>query len=486
MPYKDLQDFIADCDNKGEVIHIHHEIDPKLEITEIADRIFKEGNGELIVFHNVKSYDIPVVMNIFGTKERTNQALYTDDLNKIGDRISEMLQFKPPKGIMAKVNLLPKLMDLTKFPPRNVKRGICQEIVYTGEDVDLGKIPVPLSWPDDGGPFITLPQVITRDPETGLRNVGMYRLQVFDKNTTGMHWQRHKSGAEHFRKGQEKSLEKIEVAVVIGGDPSEIYSASAPLPPGIDEYTFAGFLRNSPVELVPCKTVDLEVPADAEIVLEGYVDPNEELAWEGPFGDHTGFYSLADWYPKFHVTAITMRKSPVYPHTIVGRPPMEDQWMGYATERIFLALTKIILPEVVNYHMPVEGVFHNLVFVSIKKKYPGHAFKVMHSLWGMGLMMLAKVIVVVDEDVDVENIQETWWVTLGNIDPERDVIFSKGPVDVLDHASQHFSYGSKMGIDATRKWKEEGFDRDWPEKIVMDPAVKEKVNNLWNQIYKKS
>ena len=483
MAFNDLQDFIRTMDEAGEVIHIHKQIDAELEITEIADRVFKSGDGKLLYFHNVKGYDIPVVINLFGTRKSMEQALGVNDLNDITARIGELLKIEMPKGFREKFQMLPRLMDIAKAPPKMVKKGICQEVVYTGDEVDLTKLPVPLSWPDDGGPFMTLPQVITRDPETGLRNVGMYRMQVFDKNTTGMHWQRHKSGAEHYDKSRKMGKEKIEVAVAFGGDPVEIFSASAPLPPGIDEYMFAGFLRNKPVSLVKCKTIGLEVPADAEIVLEGYVDPNEELAWEGPFGDHTGFYSLADWYPKYHVTAITMRKNPVYPTTIVGRPPMEDYWMGHATERIFLAMIKMVLPEVVDYHMPAEGVFHNLIFVSIDKKYPGHAQKVMHALWGMGLMMLAKVIVVVDKDVDVQNTSEAWWITLGNIDPQRDIIFTKGPVDVLDHASQHFSYGSKMGIDATRKWKEEGFEREWPDKITMTEEVKKRVDEMWGELF---
>lgn len=482
MPYKDLQHFIDECEKDGEVIRIKQEIDPHLEITEISQRVFKDGKGQILIFENVKGYDMPVVINIYGTKERMARALNVADLNDISERISELIKMDVPKGIMGKINLLPRLIDLAKFPPRIVKNGKCQDVVYTGEDIDLGKIPVPTCWPGDGGPFITLPQVITRDPVNKLRNVGMYRMQVFDSQTAGMHWQRHKSGADHFEKGKKEGIDKIPVAVAIGGDPAEIFSASAPLPPGIDEYLFAGFLRNKPVELVKCKTIDLEVPADAEIILEGYVDPNEELAWEGPFGDHTGFYSLADWYPKFHLTAITTRKNPVYPTTIVGRPPMEDLWMGFATERIFLALTKIVLPEVVDYHMPAEGVFHNLIFVSIDKKYPGHAYKVMNSLWGMGLMMLAKVIVVVDKDVDVQNTSEAWWVTLGNIDPQRDILFTKGPVDVLDHSSAQFSFGSKMGIDATRKWPEEGFEREWPEKIVMSEEVKNKIDEMWARL----
>jgi 4-hydroxy-3-polyprenylbenzoate decarboxylase len=323
--------------------------------------------------------------------------------------------------------------------------------------------------------------VITKDPVSGIRNVGMYRMQVMDRNTTGMHWQRHKTGASHFQLAKERG-EKLEVAVAIGGDPATIFSATAPLPPVIDEFIFTGFLRRKPMELVKGITVDLEVPAEADIVLEGYVDPSEDLILEGPFGDHTGFYSLADMYPAFHVTAVTMRRDAIYPTTIVGKPPMEDYYIGHATERIFLPLTKLILPEIVDYHMPPEGIFHNLVFVSIDKEYPGHAYKVMNGLWGLGQMMLAKVIVIVDKDVNVQDPQEAWWVALNNIDPERDVRFTPGPVDVLDHSSRGFTYGTKMGIDATTKWPEEGFDREWPDKIEMSDEVKAKVDAMWSKL----
>jgi len=347
--------------------------------------------------------------------------------------------------------------------------------------VDLARFPVPVCWPEDGGPYVTLAGVITRDPKTGVRNVGMYRVQVIGRNEAAMHWQRHKVGAAHWREMAARG-ETMPVAIALGGDPASIYAASAPLPPSIDEFLFAGFLRKEPVRLAKAVTCDLEVPAEAEIVLEGYVDPREELVLEGPFGDHTGFYSLADHYPKVHVTAVTMRAEPIWPHTIVGRPPMEDYYLGHTTERIFLPLLKLTIPEIVDIHMPAEGIFHNLVFVSIDKQYPGQAYKVMNGLWGQGLMSLAKVIVVLDKDVNVSDPKEAWWVALNHIDPERDVRFTMGPIDVLDHSSRGFTFGSKMGIDATRKWKEEGFTREWPNRIVMDPETKARVDAMWRDL----
>ncbi|MCC7002820.1 MAG: UbiD family decarboxylase, partial [Gemmatimonadaceae bacterium] len=347
-----------------------------------------------------------------------------------------------------------------------------------GSEIDLDKLPVLTTWPEDGGPFLTMTAVVSKDPKRGIRNVGMYRVQQMGKREVARHWQRHKTGAAHWREMAEKG-EKMPVCIVIGSDPASMYSASAPLPPNIDEYIFAGFLRKKPVKLVKAVSCDLEVPADAEIVIEGFIDPKEALVTEGPFGDHTGYYSEADLYPLVHVTAVTMRKNAVYCATIVGRPPLEDFDLGHATERIFLPLLKLTNHEIVDYHMPAEGVFHNLVFVSIKKTYPGQAWKVMNALWGAGLMSLAKVVVVVDDWVNVRNPQEAWWVALNNIDPERDTRFTMGPVDVLDHSSRAFTYGSKMGIDATKKWPEEGFTRDWPKVIEMDAATKAKVDALW-------
>ena len=482
LNYRNLQEFIQAIDEAGELKRITTEVDPHLEVTEIADRVMKQPKGgAALLFENVKGSEFPLGINLFGSDRRMGMALGVESLDEIGDRLSEMLKLEVPDSLMGKLAMLPMLKEMASFPPRGVRSGACQEVVLQGDDIDLSALPVITCWPDDGGPYITLPLVITKDPENGIRNVGMYRMQVLDRNTTAMHWQRHKVGARHFELAKRKG-ERMEVAVALGGDPATMFSATAPLPPVIDEFIFTGFLRRRPMELVKGVTVDLEVPAEAEIVLEGYVDPSEDLILEGPFGDHTGFYSLADYYPAFHVTAVTMRRNPVYPTTIVGKPPMEDYYLGHATERIFLPLTRLIMPEIVDYHMPAEGIFHNLVFVSIDKSFPGHAYKVMNGLWGAGQMMLAKVIVIVDKDVNVQDPQEAWWVVLNNIDPQRDVRFTPGPVDVLDHASSSFTFGTKMGIDGTKKWPEEGFDREWPDKIVMSDEVREKVDKLWSSL----
>jgi 4-hydroxy-3-polyprenylbenzoate decarboxylase len=380
------------------------------------------------------------------------------------------------------LSLLPRLLEVGKFPPRvHGGKPPCQEIVWRGAEIDLTKLPIITCWPKDGGAYITLPMVISKDPKRGIRNVGMYRVQVIGKNRLAMHWQRHKVGAAHWREMAERG-EKMAVCIVIGADPASVYSASAPLPPTVDEFLFAGFLRKSPVSLAKALTCDLEVPTDAEFVIEGEIDPREPLVTEGPFGDHTGFYSLADLYPAVNVTAITMRKKPVYATTIVGRPPMEDYYLGHATERIFLPLIKLTVPEIVDYHMPAEGIFHNLVFVSIDKQFPGQAYKVMNAMWGAGLMSLAKVLVVVDKWVNVRDEKEAWWVALNNIDPQRDARFSMGPIDVLDHSSRAFTFGSKIGFDATQKWPEEGFAREWPEVMEMDPETKARVDGVWAQL----
>jgi 4-hydroxy-3-polyprenylbenzoate decarboxylase len=488
MALDNLRAFISAIDAAGDLRRVPRAVSTRLEITEIADRVMKSpGGGPALLFERPtlaagRAADIPVAVNLFGSASRMALALGVQRLDEVGERISELLNLKVPEGLLAKLALLPRLAELAKFPPRAVSgQPPCQEVVIRGNDVDLGRFPVPVCWPGDGGPYITLPGVITRDPVTGTRNVGMYRIQVTGPRVVAMHWQRHKVGAAHWR-AMAARRETMPVAIVLGGDPASIYAASAPLPPSIDEFLFAGFLRKEPVRLAKAVTCDLDVPAEAEIVLEGYVDPAEALVMEGPFGDHTGFYSLADLYPQVHITAVTMRAEPIWPHTIVGRPPMEDFWLGHATERIFLPLLKLTLPEVVDYHMPAEGIFHNLVFVSIDKQYPGQAFKVMNGLWGQGLMSLAKVIIVVDKDVNVRDPQEAWWVALNNIDPERDTRFTRGPIDVLDHSSRAFTFGSKMGIDATKKWKEEGFDREWPDKIVMDAETKRRVDAMWREL----
>jgi len=487
MALDNLRAFIDAIDAAGELTRVAPSVAVDKEMTEIADRCMKSpGGGPALLFaqptlRSGGASRYPVAVNLFGSERRMALALGVERLDDVGDRIAELLNLKVPETLMGKLAMLPRLAEVAKFPPKVTSRPPCQDTVLKGAEVDLGRFPVPVCWPEDGGPYITLPGVITRDPATGVRNVGMYRVQVLARNELAMHWQRHKVGAAHWRV-MAQGGETMPVAIALGGDPASIYAASAPLPPSIDEFLFAGFLRGEPVRLAKAVTSDLEVPAEAEIVIEGYVDPREELVLEGPFGDHTGFYSLADYYPKVHVTAVTFRKDPIWPHTIVGRPPMEDYWLGHATERIFLPLLKLTIPEVTDLHMPAEGIFHNLVFVSIDKQYPGQAYKVMNGLWGQGLMSLAKVIVVFDKDVNVRDPKEAWWVALNHIDPERDVRFTMGPIDVLDHSSRGFTYGSKMGIDATRKWKEEGFTREWPNKIVMDDATKRRVDEMWKEL----
>lgn len=488
MSLDNISQFLSAIDRAGELARISEPVKAKLELAEISDRVMKQpAGGKALYFENVildngERSSYPVVINLFGSMRRIALALGVDDLDDIGGRITEMLDLKVPEGLLGKLAMLPRLLEIGKFPPR-VRSGKppCQEIVLQGDEVDLSKLPIITCWPDDGGAYITLPMVISRDPKRGIRNVGMYRVQVLGPRSLAMHWQRHKVGAAHWREMAEKG-EKMSVVIAIGADPASVYSASAPLPPTIDEFLFAGFLRKSPVPLAKAVTCDLEVPAEAEFVIEGYIDPAEPLVVEGPFGDHTGFYSEADLYPQVHVTALTMRRSPVYATTIVGRPPMEDYYLGHATERIFLPLLKLTIPEIVDYHMPAEGIFHNLVFVSIDKQYPGQAYKVMNALWGQGLMSLAKVLVVLDKEVNVRNVQEAWWVALNHIDPERDVRFSMGPIDVLDHSSRGFTYGSKMGLDATRKWPEEGFTRNWPKVIEMDEATKRRVDEMWSKL----
>jgi 4-hydroxy-3-polyprenylbenzoate decarboxylase len=480
--------FIAELERAGELKRIMQPVSVDLELCEIADRVMKmPGGGPALMFENVTLFDgsrsaYPVAINLFGSMRRMAMSLGVERLDEIGERIAQMMELKVPEGLVAKLSLLPRLLEMGKFPPR-VKGGAapCQEVVLRGEEIDLRKLPIIKCWPEDGGPYITLPMVISRDPKRGIRNVGMYRVQLLGARDLAMHWQRHKVGAAHWREMAERN-ETMPVCIAIGADPPSMYSASAPLPPTVDEFLFAGFLRRAPVRLTKAVTCDLEVPAESEFVIEGYIDPSEPLVTEGPFGDHTGYYSLADLYPRVHVTAVTMRSSPVYATTIVGRPPMEDFYLGHATERIFLPLLKLTVPEIVDYHMPPEGIFHNLVFVSIDKQYPGHAYKVMNALWGQGLMSLAKLIIVVDKHVNVRDPQEAWWIALNNIDPERDARFTMGPVDVLDHSSRAFTYGSKMGIDATRKWPEEGFTREWPKLIEMDAATRDRVTAMWSSL----
>lgn len=484
MSYRDLREFIKVLENKGLLVRISTEVNPLLEIAEITDRMCKtEGGGKALFFEKVKGSQYPVVTNLFGSYERMCLALEINTLDDIGRRIEDLLNQSPPKSLMEKLALLPKLFELSRFFPKQVKNAPCQEVVIR-ENPDLGIFPIIKCWPRDGQPgdegrFITLPMVFTRDPETGKPNCGMYRIHVYDKNTTGMHWHIHKDGARHYDKYAIMG-KKMPAAIAVGGDPSVIYAASAPLPESVDEMLFAGFLRKDPVEMVKCITSDIEVPAHSELVIEGYLEPGE-MRIEGPFGDHTGFYSAADNFPVFHATCITHRKDMIYPATIVGKPPMEDCYMGKATERIFLPLVRLDFPEIKDMNLPMEGVFHNAALLSIKKSYPGHAKKIIHGLWGKGQMMFAKLLIVVDDDVDVQNISYTAWRVLNNVDWKRDVVISDGPLDDLDHAANWPRYGSKMGIDATRKSREEGMMREWPEEIFMSEEIKRLVDSRWKE-----
>ncbi|MBI2681420.1 MAG: menaquinone biosynthesis decarboxylase [Candidatus Solibacter usitatus] len=479
MAYTNLREFIAKLEKERELKRISLEVDPVLEITAFADRSVKQG-GPALLFENPKGSRIPVLINSYASMRRMEIALEVDSVDEIAGRISEYLEMRMPEGLIGKLKMLPKLAEMGSFFPKIVSQGPCQEVIRR-EAFSLFDYPILKCWPEDGGRFITLPMVFSRNPDTGKRNCGCYRLQVFDERTLGMHWQTHKQGAEHYRRelalGRAK---RMDVAVAIGCDPATMYSAILPLPPDLDEMMIAGFIRSSPVEMVKCQSVDLEVPAQSEIVLEGYVELGE-LRTEGPFGDHTGYYSLADEYPVFHVTCITQRRDPIYATTIVGPPPMEDFYMGKAIERIFLPLMRLQLSEVRDICMPAEGIFHNLILVSIRKSYPGQARKVMSAIWGLGQAMFSKVIVVVDEDVDVQNVREVAWKALNHIDPERDIQFTMGPVDSLDHASRLPNYGSKMGIDATKKWPAEGFTRPWPGEIRMTAEVKQRVEELWKK-----
>src|SRR5712692_10905761 len=476
MAYRNLTAFLEALEADGDLVRVRREVSPRLEISEIADRAVK-GSGPALLFENVTGSAMPVAINLFASQRRMLRALELSSFSDWDDRLEFFLDPKPPEGLVAKLKAIPKVTELASVFPRTVRSAPCQEVVETGDQVDLRKLPVLTCWPGDGGPFITLPLVITRDPATGKTNAGVYRMQVYDRATTGMHWQKHKDGAGQAR-GYEREGRRMEVAVAIGCDPATVFSAVAPLPPGLSEFLFAGFLRGEAVPTVAARTVSLQVPAEAEIVLEGYVDPNERRQ-EGPFGDHTGFYSLEDDFPVFHVTGLTRRRSPIYLTTIVGRPPMEDGFLGEAVERLFLPLVKKTIPEIADMWLPVHGIFHNLMIVSIDKRYPGHARKTMHAIWGTGQMMFSKTIVVVDADVPLRDGPELLWRALTAIDPERDIEFVHGPVDELDFASRLPCYGSKMGIDATRKWKEEGFMRPWPDEIVMSAEIRKRVDELW-------
>jgi 4-hydroxy-3-polyprenylbenzoate decarboxylase len=469
---RDLRDWIALLEREGELVRVSAEVDPKLEVTEIVDRTVRAG-GPALLFENPKGSGIPLLINQFGTERRMCLAFGVESLDDVAAKLGDILELQPPEGLVAKVRGLKTLKSIADSRPRTVKRGASQEVVLRGDEVDLGRLPVQTCWPGDAGPFITLPAVITRDPRTGQRNVGMYRMQVLGPRSTAMHWQIHKDGrADYlFTEG------RMEVAVALGLDPVSAYSASAPLPKHIDEFMLAGFLRGEPLELVQGVTVDLEVPANAEIVLEGYID-KDELAAEGPFGDHTGYYTPAEQFPVFNVTAITMRKNAVYPSIVVGKPPQEDAWLGKATERIFLPAVKMTVPEIVDYDLPVAGAFHNLCIVAIKKAFPGHAKKVMHAIWGLGMLSLTKGIVVVDAHVDVHDYEQVMFYVGANVDPKRDIVIAEGPLDHLDHAPTLQFVGGKIGIDATAKGPLEG-TREWPPEIEMSGEVRDLVDRRW-------
>lgn len=512
MAYRDFQHFLETLKSKGELKEISEAVSPYLEITEIADRVMKK-DGPALLFKNPVgpphrthtpnplsavlgqpsihpasapsgsiAYNMPVAINTMGSKRRMSLALSCDDFEEHADRLEALLQPEIPKGVGAAFKKLIQVSgEIKGVPPKEVGNAPAQKIVMMGDEVDLTKLPILTCWPEDGGPYITLPLVFTHDPNTGKRNIGMYRIQLYDKNTTGMHWQMHKTGARHMEDAAEKK-KKIEVCVVLGGDPSITFSAISPLPPGIDELLFAGFLRKERVRTVKAKTVDVMVPADAEIILEGYVDPSEKRL-EGPFGDHTGYYSLAEQFPVFHVTCVTMRENPVYPATIVGVPPMEDGWMGKAVERIFKPLVRLTVPEIVDMNLPVDACFHNVAFVSIKKKFPGHAYKVMNAVWGLGQLAFTKFVFVFDEDCNVQDIGEVLFRIGANCDPGRDVLHTRGPVDQLDHAAQAMGFGGKIGFDCTHKWPgENGFNRDYPKLIKMSDDVVQKIDLLWPKL----
>jgi len=545
MAYADLRQFIKVLEESGQLMTISASVSAELEIAEITDKVSKskDGSNKALLFTNVKGYDMPVLINTFGSMQRMCMALEVEKLDEIGARIKQLVKPKVPETFLEKLALLPTLVELGKFPPKLTHTPApCQEVVITDPSAAmLHKLPIITCWPEDAGPFVTFGTVITRDPKTGIRNLGIYRLQKYGNTQTGMHWHKHHDGARHYEEqrrmaeqedkrsgkiseppnygtifapppsitGSQASplqsqrsgamhqfnpapvmvnfdapknsgTNKLEVAVALGCDPAVTYAASAPLPPDIDELLFAGFLRQSPVKLVKCKTVDLEVPATAEIILEGYVDQSE-LKEEGPFGDHTGFYSLAGMFPIFHVTAVTHRYNPIYQTIIVGKPPQEDCYLGKATERIFLPLVQLLVPEIIDMNLPWEGVFHNCVILSIDKRFPGHARKVMSAVWGLGQLMFSKFIIVVDKDVDVHNLSEVALNVFGNTDPRRDTMFVDGPLDILDHSCPMLGYGSKVGIDATRKWKAEGFERDWPKPLEMTAEIQQLVASRWSE-----
>jgi 4-hydroxy-3-polyprenylbenzoate decarboxylase len=468
----DLREWIALLEREGELVRISAEVDPYLEVTEIVDRTVR-ADGPALLFESPKGARHPLLVNQFGTERRMCLALGVDRLDDAADKLGSVLEMQPPEGLVEKVRGLKKLKSIADSRPKTVSRAAHHAVVLEGDDVDLDLLPIQHCWPGDPAPFITLPAVITRDPRTGSRNVGMYRMQKLDRRSTAMHWQLHKDGRMDFMAADGR----LDVAVALGLDPVATYSASAPLPKHIDEFMLAGFIKGEPVELVKCKTNDLLVPANAEIVLEGYVEQGD-LTLEGPFGDHTGYYSAAEQFPVFHVTAMTMRSDAIYPSIVVGKPPAEDAWLGKATERIFLPAIRMSVPEIVDYDLPVAGAFHNCVIVSIRKSFPGQPQKVMHAMWGLGLLSLTKSVVVVDEHVDVHDYEEVFFRVTANVDPKRDFLLSEGPLDHLDHAPTRQFYGGKVGIDATHKGPDEG-TREWPEEITMSEDIQALVDRRW-------
>jgi len=516
MPSETFRDFLSDLEQQGELARVKARVSPVLEIGAIADRMAKtpapHGNnepdrssaaplgGKALLFENVEGAEMPVAINTFGSYWRVNRAFGSTSLSALAERVGQLVKPEIPTTLLDKMKRLPDLIKMASYPPKSVRNGICQQVVLEGDKADLTRLPIIQCWPLDGnldsgqvfdletaktastrgtGRYITFGGIHTRNPETGDRNIGMYRVQMFGPRLAAMHWHMHHDGARHFRIYQKRG-EKMPLAIALGGESVLPYCATAPLPPGIEELLFAGFLNGGAINLVPCKTIDLEVPANAEIVIEGYVDPTEKLM-EGPFGDHTGFYSLADWYPAFHVTAITHRKDPIYPTTIVGKPPMEDYYLGKATERIFLPLLKMIIPDIVDYALPISGVFHNCAFIKIRKEYPYQARRVMHAIWGAGQMAFTKYIVVVDEHVNVHDEQDVLFHLFSNCDPARDTEIVHGPVDILDHASPDLGGGSKMGFDATVKWPAEGKVRRWPAELSFDDATKQLIDRRWKE-----
>ena len=513
MAYNDLRAFIKALEDAGELMKINVPVSSDLEIAAITDRVSKskDGANKALLYTNVTGYQMPVLINAFGSMKRMCMALETDSLDDVAERIRHLIKPKVPETLVDKLSMVPTLLEVGSFPPKLTQQSApCQEVVIRNpSEAMLDKLPIIRCWPEDPAAFITLPVVITRDPRTGIRNLGVYRLQKYDNCTTGMHWHKHHDGARNFEEIRrleilgsdsqdldqseppnygtffdkaptEKQGKRLEVAIALGCDPTITYAATAPLPPEIDEYVFAGFLRKSPVRLVKCVSVDLEVPATAEIVIEGYVDQSE-LRVEGPFGDHTGFYSPAGMFPVYHITAITHRKDPIYQTTIVGKPPQEDCYLGKATERVFLPMLQMLVSEIVDMNLPWEGVFHNCAIIAIDKRYPGHAKKVMSAIWGLGQIMFTKFVIIVDKHVNVHDMSEVALHVFGNVDPRRDMMFADGPLDILDHSAPMFGYGSKVGIDATAKWKSEGHTRGWPREIVMTDEVEEMVTRRWSE-----